>query len=106
MKRSTRDAEGIRDRWSTDTTGPSLLESLEMDLVAACVSYLAVKAERERPRGGNVPDDRSFATQISRWRGDIRGLARAVAKIRLPYEDQPATIKQVEKEFIRKARDR
>lgn len=44
-------------------------------------------------------------TEKLKLRYEIRGLARAVAKIRLPYEDQSVVVKQVEKEFVRKAKN-
>lgn len=74
--------------------GPSLLESLECMLIDAMKQYF----EHKKFDGVN-PKEQALT------RGQVRGLARAVAKIRLPYEDQRIITKRIEKEFLRKVKD-
>lgn len=100
QRRSERDrASGIRKAEKAErlgrtvsAAGPSLLESLQDMLLLLCVRY--IKLDKVFDQHDRV---------CVRW--EIRGLARAIAKIRLPYEDQPIGVKQVEKEFIRKAKE-
>lgn len=66
------------------------------------MKYLELKRVYMEESYGPVPDDLDAARSVKR--GEIRGLARAVAKMRLPYEDQSVIVKRVEKEFIRKAK--
>lgn len=100
-RRSARDArkslKKVNEALSrgASAAGPSLLSTLESNLLDVCLGYLDMKAD------GWGPNDARVATK----RGEIRGLARAVAKIRLPYENQSDTVRKVEKEFIRKAKD-
>ena len=91
----------VNTQWRTNLKatgkGPSLLESLESMLFKLCRRY--VKLSRE-----GMDNVYELETEKLKLRYEIRGLARAVAKIRLPYEDQPVIVKSVEKEFIRKAK--
>lgn len=69
--------------------GPSLLSTLEGYLLTKCQQYL---------------DLEEYTEVRYVCRGEIRGLARAIAKVRLPYEEQRTVVKQIEKEYIRKAK--
>lgn len=80
--------------------GPSLLESLENMLLDAMGEYLALKYLNQLH-----PPDNVDARKLGIARGEVRGLARAIAKIRLPYEDQRILTKQIEKEFLRKVKN-
>jgi hypothetical protein len=106
MRRSQRDAAKAMRKVqaalssSPSTAGPSLLESIELMLRDECARYIEMRAEED-----NGYNDRALRAKIDIKRGEIHGLARAVAKIRLPYEDQKVVTKQVEKEFIRKAKE-
>jgi hypothetical protein len=101
MRRSQKDAAAsAMVNSSTTTAGPSLLQSIESVLRDECAKYIEMRQEED-----NGYNDSALRVKIDIKRGEIRGLARAVAKIRLPYEDQKAVTKQVEKEFIRKAKE-
>jgi hypothetical protein len=96
MRRSERDRIASEKARSTgfSAVGPSLLESLERCLLDAMDEWLALKEDFNE----NHPKRRMK-------RGEVRGLARAIAKIRLPYEDQHIITKQIEKEFLRKVKN-
>lgn len=76
--------------------GPSLLSYLEHKLLDHCRRHYDMKS-------GEFPEYDRF--MVKQERGIIHGLAVAVAKIRLPYEDQKSTVKKVTKEFYRKAKN-
>jgi hypothetical protein len=88
--------------------GPSLLESLERMLFKLCRRYVKLKEEGKVWEGYNpyLEEVMDHQLAMAKLRYEVRGLARAVAKIRLPYEDQSVIVKSVEKEFIRKAKNR
>lgn len=46
-----------------------------------------------------------YDVALATWRGIMQGLASAVAKIRLPYENQKVVTKQVTNEFYRRAKE-
>lgn len=95
VRRSERDrlAMGVRHSGHS-AAGPSLLESLERCLLDAMDEWLALKEDfnKDHPK-------------LKLKRGEVRGLARAIAKIRLPYEDQHIVTKAIEKEFLRKVKN-
>lgn len=91
----TRKAEkALRLGRTVSAAGPSLLESLERCLLDAIDEWLALKEDLNE----NDPKRRMK-------RGEVRGLARAIAKIRLPYEDQRIVTKKIEKEFYRRVKN-
>lgn len=97
----TRKAEkALRLGRTVSGAGPSLLESLEEMLFKACKRYVQLDMSLE---SGQDYDD--YANKLGQYRGVVRGLARAIAKIRLPYEDQRIVTKQIEKEFLRKVKN-
>lgn len=102
MSRSTRAARKVREAQQRSkmysAAGPSLLDYIEDKLLDHCKRHYEMTLI---PFGGNPPD----SLIIKQERGIIHGLAIAVAKIRLPYEDQIETTKKVTKEFYRKAKD-
>jgi len=77
--------------------GPSLLEILESRLIDYCRKHYELKIEEGCFPGKEV--------ELAQLRGIIHGLSVAVAKIRLPYENQSAITKQVTREFYRKAKE-
>lgn len=76
--------------------GPSLLDSLEDMLFDTMQKWRALKP---------FLHDETDALRLAEYRGQVRGLARAIAKIRLPYEDQRIIVKRIEKEFLRKVKE-
>jgi hypothetical protein len=91
----TRKAEkALRLGRTVSGAGPSLLESLEDMLYDAMITWREYKEF-----DGVNPVEQAQA------RGIVRGLARAIAKIRLPYEDQRIVVKSVEKEFLKKVKE-
>lgn len=84
--------------------GPSIIEMLESHLEYACIRYLEVKDEHVGPCCEDAPKLIGIA------RGTVRGLAEAVSLMRNPYTIQSSdwmreSVKGVEKEFIRRARE-
>lgn len=77
--------------------GPSLLESLEALLLRRMTKYYDIKMRPE--------DTIDYVGEFESIRGECKGIARCIAKIRLPYEDQRIVTQNVFKEFYRKARD-
>jgi hypothetical protein len=75
---------------TVSAAGPSLLETLEGFL------FDTMQKWRETEEYTDVKHN---------LRGQVRGLARAIAKIRLPYEDQRIVTKRIEKEFLRKVKE-
>jgi hypothetical protein len=71
--------------------GPSILESLEWELSDAAQRYVIAR------RDGKPADE------IAMHRGEIRGLARAVARMRSPYQPR---VKQTEKDFVAEVREK
>jgi hypothetical protein len=95
MRRSERDRQAMKVRSTGHSAaGPSLLESLERCLLDAMDEFLALREDLNE----NDP-------KLKLKRGEVRGLARAIAKIRLPYEDQRIVTKAIEKEFLRKVKN-
>jgi hypothetical protein len=91
----TRKAEkALRLGRTVSAAGPSLLESLEEFLTETMQQYVQLLEEWAK----NDP-------HVKAKRGEVRGLARAIAKIRLPYEDQRMVTRQIEKEFLRKVKN-
>lgn len=75
--------------------GPSLIESLETELLEAVILYLGLK---DKLPGG-------ISDQMRTARGRVSGLVTAVAIVRNAYTaDDPQVIKALEREFIRHAR--
>lgn len=96
----TRKAEkALRLGRTVSGAGPSLLESLEEMLSDAMSEYLSIKYLSQ------LREDNVEPKRLGSKRGEVRGLARAIAKIRLPYEDQRIVTKQIEKEFLRKVKN-
>ena len=94
MRRSQRDAAASAlVNSATTTAGPSLLDTIEELLLIECRKYR------------NLKNADCSGVEIAVKRGKINGLAVAVAKIRLPYEDQKAVVRQIEREFIMKAKE-
>lgn len=94
----TRDRQRTRrnekDPGHTVIGGPSLLQSLEKDMMKHTRHFLKL---RDAPDHG--PADLFYVE-----RGVVRGLAMAIARIRLPYEDQADVVRRVETEFVQKAK--
>jgi hypothetical protein len=96
----TRKAEkALRLGRTVSAAGPSLLESLEKMLFDAMGEYLSLRYL------DSLQEDNVDEKKLGITRGEVRGLARAIAKIRLPYEDQRIVTKQIEKEFLRKVKN-
>jgi hypothetical protein len=80
VRRSERDRQAMGVRHSGHSAaGPSLLESLEGMLLDVMGEYAAL-----RYLNTLHPPDNVDAKKMSRVRGEVRGLSRAIAKIRLP----------------------
>lgn len=77
--------------------GPSLLESLEALLLRRMTKYYEIKMRPE-----DTPD---YIAEYESIRGECKGIARCIAKIRLPYEDQRMVTKNVFNEFYRKVKN-
>ena len=96
----TRKAEkALRLGRTVSGAGPSLLESLEEMLTDAMLEYQSLRYL------ASVQEDNVDARKLGIARGEVRGLARAIAKIRLPYEDQRIVTRQIEKEFLGKVKN-
>lgn len=92
-----RERKQAKDPGHATRPGPSLLSSLEQSLLVHTGRYLAMK---DIPFGDPVEQSHKAGVE----RGIVRGLAMAVARIRLPYEDQARVVRAVEREFTKKAR--
>jgi hypothetical protein len=77
--------------------GPSLLESLEGLLLRRMTKYYEIKMQPE-----DTPD---YLAEYESIRGECKGIARCIAKIRLPYENQREVMQNVFKEFYRKVKN-
>lgn len=86
--------------------GPSIIEILETKLLGACLQYLAQK--RSRDQEAEITDPMLLVDaqrEVSTARGIVRGMAEGVAVMRNPYvADRRGVIKEIEREFIKKAR--
>lgn len=71
--------------------GPSIVESLEWELSDAAQKYVLARR------------DGKPAEEIALARGEVRGLARAVARMRSPYQPH---VKQTEKDFVAEVREK
>lgn len=71
--------------------GPSILESLTWELSDAAQKYVLGR------RDGKPTEEIALA------RGELRGLARAVARMQNPYQPK---VKQVEKDAVREVREK
>ena len=91
----TRQRKQAKDPGHSVARGPSLISRLEQSLLEHCRRYLEMK---------KIPFGEEPSVRVDTERGVIRGLAMAVATIRVPYENQGRAIKAIEKEFITKAR--
>lgn len=105
-RRIARKAERTLQNTHGGYAGPSLIESLETELLEATIKYIQAKSQE-------YPEDEEYtltewvdikadrAKKLATARGIMRGLATAVAVWRNPYTQD---IKGVEKEFVRLAR--
>jgi hypothetical protein len=94
----TRKAEkALRLARTVSGAGPSLLESLEALLTRRMKKYYEIKMSPE-----DTPD---YAIELYQMYGEVIGISRCIAKIRLPYENQTATTKRVFVEFLRKVKN-
>ena len=94
----TRKAEkALRMGRTVSGAGPSLLESLEALLMRRVTKYYEIKLQPE-----DTPD---YGIELYQMYGEVIGICRCIAKIRLPYENQKDVTKQVFVEFLRKVKN-
>jgi hypothetical protein len=79
------------DATHTVPHGPSIIESLEWELSDAAQKYVLAR------RDGKPVEEIALA------RGEVRGLARAVARMRSPYQPH---VKEVERQFVAEVREK
>jgi hypothetical protein len=81
--------------------GPSLIESLETELLEATIRYLEVKDTLPN----KFSDWEKELKKVGAARGMMRGCATAVAIVRNVYtSDDSQVIKGIEREFVRLAK--
>lgn len=94
-----RKVDRMMENTCTIPPGPSIMESLILDLDKATHKYLVAKANAAEGWA-----DAGHKAEVALHRGEMRGLARAVARMQNPYHPT-RDIKGLERESISRVKE-